>query len=185
MTLPKQALTPGQAAREEADRQLQSGEPGEAIVLDYDAIAAATIEAARQQQNARVFGAISADTPPTENKDEREHCARRATYFGPALQGAVADMLEGERAAAGKAEYERGRAEWRQVSEACPTCRGLLEHCSEWEAQWRSLQSSYERLSAAAREGKHKLCWGHTADERLEAARAIEAALAETEEKKT
>lgn len=44
-----------------------------------------------------------------------------------------------------------------------------------------AFQDRYDRLAAAAREGSRKLCWGHTADERLEAARAIEAALAETE----
>lgn len=76
----------------------------------------------------------------------------RSNKPGEAVKVA-AKLRAAAREAGEKAGYERGRAEWRSASEACPTCQGLLEHCNEWEAQVRELQSKYTTLEAAARAG--------------------------------
>lgn len=94
MIHPKQTLTPGQAARDEFRRQranipkfgdaFSTEEMRSNITEPWDAIAAAAIEAAKQSGVVQLsdYSNIDPDyfaptmlkpTPPTENKDEREH----------------------------------------------------------------------------------------------------------------
>lgn len=146
-------------------------------------------------------------TPPTENKDEREHCEQAVDGWSFWSQEAwqideeLVDLLISERAAADKAAYERGRAEahheayLRGVTHsfdllqskydiACKELDAAIDSATEagtemlhYKHELNALQSQHKRLTAAARAVRKIIAF---AVEHEPVVDAFDAALAET-----
>lgn len=104
----------------------------DAVLPIVERFAAAAIEAARQQQNARVFAGIGADTPPTELKFCRDLARKLVAECGPLQGPELFQVLRRERAAA--------RAE------------GIAQE--RLNKVGYAFQDRYDRLAAAAKQAR-------------------------------
>lgn len=140
-------------------------------------------------------------TPPTENKDELEHARQVAREMcadetDETYEQANFRYILREHAAAGKAAYERGRKQ--AESEIGSTLAITQDYLNQSAESLRKLQSQHKRLTAAAMQAEQAM---REAADRLRAKHGyeplaiiecadvlrdlVDAALAETEEKKT
>lgn len=178
----------GQAAREAHDGQRGSGGCDPSNMLDWDAIAAAAIEAAKQSGDACPFADppdkhcniktcdhCPHTTPPT--KDEREH------YFAPSplltLSTALdagyvrvsSEFLEGVFAANerlhGQVEVMKASLEGfalRDAKRECPNCEPCPDHHEPTQRRARELEGALKGEQCTARPGER--CWCATCDGR-------------------
>lgn len=146
----------GRASEKQVDEAL-SEQWGDS--LGARRVLAAEVRALREElKNAKHLA------PPTENKDEREHARQVAREMcadetDETYEQANYRYILRERAAAGKAEYERGRLhasadEWeglqRKLTELAADRDMQAQSANERGQELRKLQSQHKRLTAAA-----------------------------------